>query len=81
MYPDPRFGYWSDQRLKSSTESSWKIREFLAPVTTRSGHTISGPVQPRFERKRKEDPTSDTDKDTTAMAALHEEDPTLRSVH
>ncbi|KAL1559520.1 linoleate 13S-lipoxygenase 2-1, chloroplastic-like [Salvia divinorum] len=79
MYPDPRFGHWRNQRLKNSAESIWKIREFLAPVTTRSGRTISGPVQPRFERKREEDPPSDTIKDTTAMAALHEEDPEIGS--
>ncbi|KAL1567198.1 hypothetical protein AAHA92_02703 [Salvia divinorum] len=78
MYPDSRFGYWSNQHLKSSAESNWKIKEFLAPVTTRSGSTISVPIQPRFE---KEDPPSDTNKDTTAMAALHEEDPEIGSLN
>ncbi|KAL1531267.1 hypothetical protein AAHA92_33965 [Salvia divinorum] len=81
MYPDPRFGHWRNQRLKNSAESIWKIWEFLAPVTTRSGRTILGPVQPRFERKREEDPPSDTNKHTTAMAALHEEDPEIGSLN
>ncbi|KAL1532833.1 hypothetical protein AAHA92_32797 [Salvia divinorum] len=78
MYPDSRFGYWSNQHLKSSAESNWKIKEFLSPVTTRSGRTVSVPIQPRFE---KEDPPSDTNKDTTAMAALHEEDPEIGSLN
>ncbi|KAL1559976.1 linoleate 13S-lipoxygenase 2-1, chloroplastic-like [Salvia divinorum] len=81
MYPNPRFGHWRNQRLKNSAESSWKIREFLAPVTTRSRRTISGPVQPRFKRKREEDSPSDTNKDTTAMTALHEEDPEIGSLN
>ncbi|KAL1531260.1 hypothetical protein AAHA92_33958 [Salvia divinorum] len=79
MYLDPRFRHWRNQHFKNSAESIWKIREFLAPVTTRSGPTISGPVQPRFEGKREEDPPSDTIKNTIAMAALNEEDPKIGS--
>ncbi|KAL1544878.1 hypothetical protein AAHA92_21673 [Salvia divinorum] len=78
MYPDSRFGYWSNQHLKSSAESNWKIKEFLAPMTTRWGRTVSVPIQPR---SKEEYPPSDTNKDTTAMAALHEEDPEIGSLN
>ncbi|KAL1540881.1 hypothetical protein AAHA92_25169 [Salvia divinorum] len=78
MYPDLRLGYWNNQHLRSSAESTWEIKEFLAPVTTRSGRTVSVPIQPKFE---KEDPPSDTNKDTTAMTALHEEDPEIGSLN
>ncbi|KAL1534126.1 hypothetical protein AAHA92_31521 [Salvia divinorum] len=81
MYPDLRLRYWSNKRLRNSTESSWKIKEFLAPMTTRSGRTISGPVQPKFERKEKEDPSSDTNEVKATMAALNEEDPEIGSLN
>ncbi|KAL1533030.1 hypothetical protein AAHA92_32974 [Salvia divinorum] len=50
MYPDSRFGYWNSPRFTRSTESKWRIKEFLAPVTTKSGHIFAGPVQPYFCR-------------------------------
>ncbi|KAL1563881.1 hypothetical protein AAHA92_06300 [Salvia divinorum] len=51
MYPDLRLGYWNNQHLRSSAESTWEIKEFLAPVTTRSGRTVSVPIQPKFEKE------------------------------
>ncbi|KAL1568832.1 hypothetical protein AAHA92_00391 [Salvia divinorum] len=81
MYPDLRLGYWSNQRLRNSAESSWKIKEFLAPVTTRSGRTVSGPDQPKFGRKEKEGPPSDTNEVKATMAALNEEDLEIGSLN
>ncbi|KAL1548918.1 hypothetical protein AAHA92_17093 [Salvia divinorum] len=84
MYPDPRFGYWSNPRLKRSTESSWRIKEFLAPVTTRSGRATSGPAQPSFEGKENPNPPSEVNAEEevkVAMGAIIEDDPEIGSLN
>ncbi|KAL1559146.1 hypothetical protein AAHA92_09520 [Salvia divinorum] len=81
MYPDSWLGYWSCPRFMRSAESKWRIKEFLAPVTTRSGRTLAGPVQPSFGRKEEEDPPSEAKEVKTTMAAMNEEDPEIGSLN
>ncbi|KAL1567097.1 hypothetical protein AAHA92_02617 [Salvia divinorum] len=83
MYPDSRFGYWSNPCFKKGAESSWKIKEFLAPVATRSGRTTSGAAQPSFRRKEDPNPPSEvnTEEVKIAMTTLIEDDPEIGSLN
>ncbi|KAL1554577.1 hypothetical protein AAHA92_15122 [Salvia divinorum] len=87
-----RFGRWNNVQNWRDTESNWRIREVITPVTTRSGLSTANPVHLSSESEEETDlsskvkaesdlfPSSEM-KERIAMAALHEDDPEIGSLN